>query len=91
MNKSDKINRKRENSPRFQQKQYGKYLGATDVPCFRCYLKTAGVPHKYAYIVRGVAIERFIDQQIRRGLMNTIEIVDYMYHELPHGKLFIIE
>lgn len=91
MNKTAKQNRKRENSPRFQQKQYGRYLGSTDVPCFRCYLKTSGEPHQCAYIVRAVAIERFIDQQIRRGIMNTIEIVDYMYHELPHGKLFVTE
>lgn len=91
MNKTIKQNRKRENSPRFVQKQYGKYCGSTDVPCFRCYLKTAGEPHRHAYIVRGVAIERFIDQQIKRGIMNTIEIVDYTYHELPHGKLFITE
>lgn len=91
MNKNEKQNRKRENSPRFTQKQYGKYLGSTDVPCFRCYLKTTGEPHPYAYIVRAVAIERFIDQQIKRGIINTVEIVDYMYHELPHGKLFVTE
>lgn len=91
MNKTIKENRKRENSPRFTQKQYGKYVGSTDVPCFRCYLKSAGEPHPKSYIVRAVSIERFIDQQIRRGIMNTVEIVDYMFHELPHGKLFITE
>lgn len=91
MNKITRENRKRENSPRYTQKQYGKYLGSTDVPCFRCYLTTAGEPHKKAYIVRAVSIQRFIDEQIRRGVFNIVEIVDYMFHELPAGALFITE
>lgn len=91
MNKSNKENRNRERSTRFIRRQYDKYAGSSDVPCFRCYLTTAGEPHSKAYIVRAVAIERFIDQQIKRNIMNTVLIVDYIFHELPHGTLFVTE
>lgn len=91
MNRTTKENRNRECSPKFHRRQYRKYVGSTDVPCFRCYLTTAGEPHRKAYIVRAVGISRFIDQQIRRNIMNTVQIVDYMFHELPHGTLFITE
>ncbi|AXH76096.1 MAG: hypothetical protein [Microviridae sp.] len=91
MNKTTKENRKREHSGKFTRRPFKKYVGSTEVPCFRCYLKTCGEPHSKAYIVRAVDIERFIDQQIKRNIMNIVEIVDYMYHELPHGTLFITE
>lgn len=91
MNKTTKENRDRERSTKFTRKQYGKYAGSSDVPCFRCYLTTAGEPHCKSYIVRAVGISRFIDQQIKRNIMNTVQIVDYMFHELPHGTLFITE
>lgn len=91
MNKINKENRNRERSTRFTRRQYCKYVGSSDVPCFRCYLTTAGEPHKKSYIVRAVSIERFIDQQIKRNIMNTVLIVDYFFHELPHGTLFITE
>jgi hypothetical protein len=91
MNKITKENRNRERSSRFIRHQYNKYVGSTEVPCFRCYLTTAGEPHPKPYIVRAVAIERFIDQQIKRNIMNTVLIVDYIYHDLPHGTLFVTE
>lgn len=91
MNRTNKENRNRERSARFTRHQYGKYVGSTDVPCFRCYLTTAGEPHSKPYIVRAVAIERFIDQQIKRNIMNTVLIVDYFFHELPNGTLFVTE
>lgn len=91
MNKVTKENRNRERSEKFTRKQYQRYVGSTDVPCFRCYLTTAGEPHSKPYVVRAVAIQRFIDQQIKRNIMNTVHIVDYIYHELPYGTLFVTE
>lgn len=68
-----------------------KFCGSKVVPCFRCYLSISGEPEKRSYIVRAVNIQRFIDQQIKRDIMHTVLIVDYLYHELPHGELFVTE
>lgn len=89
MNKQSKKNYRREHNGNFQRKQYLKYCGSTDVPCFLCYLTVAGEPQKETYYVRAIGISRFIDQQIRRNIMNTVLIADYVFHELPHGTLFV--
>lgn len=75
----------------FDVRPYGRYTGSTVVPCFRCYLSCSGKRCEHEYIVRAVDIQRFIDQWIKRSIMYTVEITDYMFEELPHGILFKVK
>lgn len=75
----------------FVERPFGRYKGSTMVPCFRCYLSVSGKRCEHEYIVRAVDIQRFIDQWIKRSIMYTVEITDYIYDELPHGILFKVK
>lgn len=82
---------KKRSASEFDARPYGRYTGSTIVPCFRCYLSCCGKRCEHEYIVRAVDIQRFIDQWIKRSIMYTVEIVDYMFEELPHGTLFKVK